>query len=94
MYFFILFLVTFVGAIFATTLCVNCSFISCIEDVMFKIYFVEMFRSTMDICVIGYYILSVFVKCIIIIIIKVFLSRIYFCILLFHSVYDFFLGMG
>ncbi|XP_071862816.1 uncharacterized protein [Bombus fervidus] len=34
------------------------NFISCIEDVMNRIYFLEMFRCTMDICVIGYYILS------------------------------------
>ncbi|XP_068971429.1 odorant receptor 4-like [Bombus flavifrons] len=34
------------------------NFISCIEEVMNKIYLLEMLRCTMDICVTGYYILS------------------------------------
>ncbi|XP_050479709.1 uncharacterized protein LOC126868393 [Bombus huntii] len=37
---------------------VNCSFISYIEGVMNKICFLEMLRCTMDICVIGYFIVS------------------------------------
>ncbi|XP_076675730.1 LOW QUALITY PROTEIN: uncharacterized protein LOC143372939 [Andrena cerasifolii] len=37
---------------------INCSFISRIEDVMHRICFLELFRCTLDICMLGYYILT------------------------------------
>ena len=38
---------------------VNCSFISRIEDVMNRISLMEMFKCSLNICLIGYYILTV-----------------------------------